>query len=61
MPFYLAITHVELAELLEAAGRMAEAEPLLAEARTVLERLGATPWLERLDVRDTAVVQPVSG
>jgi hypothetical protein len=28
-------------------GREDEAEPLLAEAREIFERLGARPWLER--------------
>ena len=31
------------------AGRADDAEPLLAEARETFERLGANPWLDRLD------------
>ena len=44
MPFWVAVTELEHAELL---GGGAEAERLLAEAREIFERLGATPWLER--------------
>jgi tetratricopeptide (TPR) repeat protein len=47
IPFYMACTELEHAEWLSAGGRAAEAEPLLAEAREVFERLGARPWLER--------------
>ena len=39
----------EHAEWLLGEGRGEEAEPLLAEAREVFERLGARPWLERVD------------
>jgi tetratricopeptide (TPR) repeat protein len=44
MPFWLAVTQLEHAELL---GGGEEAERLLAEARETFERLEATPWLER--------------
>ncbi len=47
IPFWLAVTQLEHAELLLAQDRRDEAEPLLAEAREVFERLEATPWLER--------------
>ena len=47
MPFWLAMTELEHAELLVEQGRAAEAEPLLAEAREIFERLEAKPWLER--------------
>jgi hypothetical protein len=47
MTFWLAVTELEQAELLAERGREAEAEPLLAEAREIFARLGATPWLER--------------
>ena len=48
VPFYLAVTQLEHAEWLVAgAGR--EADPLLAEAREIFERLGAVPWLERME------------
>jgi hypothetical protein len=44
--FWLAVTQVEQANAL-GTGRPAEA--LLAEARTIFERLGAAPWLARVD------------
>jgi predicted ATPase/class 3 adenylate cyclase len=45
--FWLAVTELEHAQLLAEQGRGAEAEPLLAEAREIFERLEAKPWLER--------------
>jgi class 3 adenylate cyclase/tetratricopeptide (TPR) repeat protein len=45
--FWHAVTQLELAEWLLAQGRDDDAEPLLAEAREVFERLEARPWLER--------------
>ena len=48
-PFYVAAVQIQRAEHLLAAGRRDEAEPLLAAAREVFERLNATPWLERVD------------
>ena len=57
MPFWLAVTLLEYGEWLATVARAAEAEPLLAEAREIFERLGATPWLERADrVRPEAAV-----
>ena len=47
--FYLAVVLLEHGEWLAEAGKADEAEPLLAEAREIFERLGAAPWLERLD------------
>jgi predicted ATPase/class 3 adenylate cyclase len=47
MPFWLAVTLTEHAEWLEGDVRADEAEPLLAEARAIFERLEAKPWLER--------------
>jgi tetratricopeptide (TPR) repeat protein len=47
LPFWLAVTLLEHGEWLGEQGRSIEAEPLLAEAREIFERLGATPWLER--------------
>jgi hypothetical protein len=46
--FYLAVTELESSEWLVAQGRGEEAEPLVAEAREIFERLEAKPWLERL-------------
>jgi class 3 adenylate cyclase/tetratricopeptide (TPR) repeat protein len=45
--FVLAQVLLEHAELMHADGRDDEAGPLLAEATTILTRLGATPYLER--------------
>ncbi len=46
-PFYLAVTLLEHGEWLVGRARSSEAEPQLAEAAEIFERLGATPWLER--------------
>jgi len=48
-PFYVAVTQLETAERLVAAGREDEAGPRLAEARGIFERLGAVPWLARCE------------
>ena len=47
--FGLTVAQLEHAEWLVEQGREADAEPLLAQAREIFERLGATPWRERLD------------
>jgi class 3 adenylate cyclase/tetratricopeptide (TPR) repeat protein len=47
-PFYLARTRIELARWLRGQGRHGEAHVLLAEARPVLEELGAQPSLDEL-------------
>ena len=52
--FWLASVLLEHGEWLVESGRADEAEPLLAEAREIFERLGAAPWLERLD----AIAEP---
>jgi ATP/maltotriose-dependent transcriptional regulator MalT len=49
VPFYLAVTELEHSEWLVTQGRAEEAEPLLAEAREIFERLGAKPWVERME------------
>jgi predicted ATPase/class 3 adenylate cyclase len=54
--FYLACVLLEHGEWLTETGREDEAEPLLSEARHIFERLGAVPWLERLD----ALAEPVT-
>jgi tetratricopeptide (TPR) repeat protein len=46
-PYPLAIALLERAEL-----GVDDPAPLLAEAREIFERLGATPWLERVDVAE---------
>jgi class 3 adenylate cyclase/tetratricopeptide (TPR) repeat protein len=48
MPFWLAVTLAEHGEWFAAQDRAGDAEPLLAEAGEVFERLGAEPWLARL-------------
>jgi predicted ATPase/class 3 adenylate cyclase len=60
MPFYLAVTLTEHGEWLIAEDRAANAEPLLAEAFETFERLGATPWLARVDSAQTAQRAEVS-
>jgi tetratricopeptide (TPR) repeat protein len=49
MPFWLGVTLLEHGELLAEQGRGADAGPLLAEARELLERLRAPNWVERVD------------
>jgi tetratricopeptide (TPR) repeat protein len=49
--FYLAITLLEHAELIDEQGSRDEAALLLSEARAIFEELGARPWLDRVDLR----------
>lgn len=49
LPFYLAVVQLEHGEWLASSERNEDAQPLLANAREVFERLEALPWLERLD------------
>jgi hypothetical protein len=49
IPFWRAVTLLEHGEWLAAQHLAGDAEPLLAEAREVFERLKAQPWLERVD------------
>jgi class 3 adenylate cyclase/predicted ATPase len=49
IPFWLAVTLLEHGEWLAGQDRAAEAEPLLAEAREIFDRLEAKPWLERVE------------
>ena len=53
--FMLAVVLLDHAELLAARDNTG-AEPLLAEAREIFERLGAAPWLERADAAAPARV-----
>jgi predicted ATPase/class 3 adenylate cyclase len=48
VPFWLAVSLLEHGEWLARDGRAEPAEPLLAEARQIFERLGARPWVDRL-------------
>jgi class 3 adenylate cyclase/tetratricopeptide (TPR) repeat protein len=47
LTFHVAVTQLEHGEWLAGEGRAEEAQPLLAEACEIFERLEATPWLER--------------
>jgi class 3 adenylate cyclase/tetratricopeptide (TPR) repeat protein len=47
-PFWLAVTLLEQVELLHSLQRDADAEPMLAEARSIFERLRAQPWIDRV-------------
>jgi class 3 adenylate cyclase/tetratricopeptide (TPR) repeat protein len=49
LPFYLAVTHLEHAELFAEQGRSSEADAIVTEAREIFGRLGAKPWLERAE------------
>jgi class 3 adenylate cyclase/tetratricopeptide (TPR) repeat protein len=48
VPFYMAATQVEYAEWLVGQARADAAEPFLAEAREIFERLEARPWFDRV-------------
>lgn len=57
IPFWMAVALLEYAEWLTGQDRTDEAAALLTEAREIFERLGARPWLERLqrvDQREAA-------
>jgi class 3 adenylate cyclase/tetratricopeptide (TPR) repeat protein len=47
--FWIAVTALQRAEALLAAGRSSEAEPLLEEARDLFVGLSAAPWIDRVD------------
>jgi class 3 adenylate cyclase/tetratricopeptide (TPR) repeat protein len=60
MPFHVALTQLELGGWLTSSGWAEEARLPLGEARDVFERLGAVPWLERLDRVAPGVTSEVS-
>jgi predicted ATPase/class 3 adenylate cyclase len=60
LPFHLAVVQLEHGEWLIAQGRVQDAEPLLAEAREIFERLQAGPWLARLEAAAPALGSEVS-
>jgi len=60
VPFYLAVTLLELSEWLVAQGQREQSEPLLAEAREIFERLEAKPWLERVAAAQAGARDEVS-
>ncbi len=53
LPFDEAVASLEYAEWLTRIGRPAEAEPLLADAREIFDRLVAVPWLDRATSAET--------
>ena len=59
LPFNLGVTELEHAGWLVSQGRAKEAEPLLAEASEIFERLGAQPWLERAGALAGTSAEPV--
>jgi class 3 adenylate cyclase/tetratricopeptide (TPR) repeat protein len=61
LPFWTAVAVTEHAEALAADGRTADAEPLVAEARPVFERLATAPWLGRLDAVGAAAATSTAG
>ena len=54
VPFHLAVTQLELGELLVVHGRHDDAQPLLAESSGIFKELAAKPWLERVAAADVA-------
>jgi predicted ATPase/class 3 adenylate cyclase len=58
-PFSLAVVRLEHGEWLAASGHADEAELFLDEARTIFERLRATPWIERLSRVEHGAAEPV--
>ena len=60
LPFDEAVAAVELATLLDPTEReMAEAPAVIAAARQTLERLGAAPYLARLDEASSGVTREI--
>jgi tetratricopeptide (TPR) repeat protein len=47
-PFWMAVTLLEYGEWLAAQGRRADSAPLVEEARSIFEALGARPWSDRV-------------
>jgi class 3 adenylate cyclase/tetratricopeptide (TPR) repeat protein len=60
MPFFVACTAIEHAELLASTERAEEAAPLVAEAQEIFERLRATPWLERAETLASRIPAPAT-
>jgi tetratricopeptide (TPR) repeat protein len=54
LPFWTAVTLLEQAEWLNYQDRNDDASPILDEARTIFESLGARPWLERVNTTGVA-------
>jgi tetratricopeptide (TPR) repeat protein len=49
VPLWTGVTLLEYGEWLARHGRAEEAEALVSESREIFERLGAKPWLERIE------------
>jgi class 3 adenylate cyclase/tetratricopeptide (TPR) repeat protein len=60
MRYWLAMTMAEHGEWLTQESRIADAQPLLAEAREIFTELKARPWLERLDSVGTQLLPAAS-
>jgi class 3 adenylate cyclase/tetratricopeptide (TPR) repeat protein len=60
LPFWLAVTQAEHGEWLTRQGRTEEAQPLLADARETFERLGAKPYLDRLETAEAGPLAEVT-
>ena len=54
VPYWMAVSLLEHAEVLVQFGRSDQADELLVEASDVFERLKATPWLDRVRAAGTA-------
>jgi tetratricopeptide (TPR) repeat protein len=59
LPFHVAVVLVEHAEWLAEEGRRGDAEPLVADARAILEELGATALLARVAALDASAPSQV--
>ncbi len=60
VPFWMAVTLLEHGEWLVDHNRSEQAEPLLAEARQIFERLKARPWLDRIARIAPVTYEPVA-
>jgi tetratricopeptide (TPR) repeat protein len=58
--FWLGVTLLEHGEWLVGQDRKGDAERLVAEAREIFERLGATPWVERTAAALPTGARPVA-
>jgi len=60
MAFWRAVTQLEQAERLAAAGQASAATSLLADARALFAQVGAAPWIARADaIAERAPAEPV--
>ena len=57
MPFWMAVSLLEQAELLTSSGRIEEARAPANEARGIFEALKTRPWLERTEALLPAVAR----